>query len=88
MKISLILKKHTTKILFYLLEGDARFSELLSEVVPIRSTLSKSLMELLEDELIKRIVIESRPIQVKYTLTEKGKQVAKCLMELKIILSE
>lgn len=89
MKIVSILNLSNVKVLLYLYyndDNDARFSELLKYVIPIRSTLSYILIELLEEGLINRTVINSRPIQVKYSLTERGRQVAECFIKLRNIL--
>ena len=88
MKISSILDLYSVKILLYLLQGEARYSELLKDIVSTKSTLSYTLADLIEENLINRIVIKSRPIQVKYVLTEKGYKVAQHFLQLKYILYE
>lgn len=51
-----------------------RFSDILNDVVGISNKmLSKELKELEVNQLIKRTVLETQPITVKYELTEHGK---------------
>jgi DNA-binding HxlR family transcriptional regulator len=65
-KISII-----SSICFY---NKRRFSDILNDVVGISNKmLSKELKELEINKLIKRTVLETQPITVKYELTEHGK---------------
>ena len=75
------------KILLYLFEtNDARYSELLDEVIQSRSTLALSLRDLQDDQLIERRVLASRPVQTRYTLTSEGKKVAEHLSTVKKLI--
>lgn len=50
-----------------------RFNELLTEIGGITNkTLSMSLADLEEKKIVSRNVIDTRPIRVEYTLTERG----------------
>lgn len=61
------------RILLLLIEGDKRFSDLLSDVR--RATLSNELRQLEHYKLIKRSVDnKSRPPKVTYSITDKGRQ--------------
>ena len=83
MKISQILKSPSIMILLYLFEKEeARYSEL-TKLIKSRGTLSLNLKELDEEGLIKRRIIDSKPIQAYYSLSEKGKEIAKRFNEIK-----
>jgi len=69
-------------LLFVYSRGEVRHSELES-LVRSRGTLSSNLNDLLKEGLLSRNVIASRPIQSNYSLTEKGKVVAKILIDLR-----
>jgi len=90
MKVGSILNTGNVRVLLYLYNNDkkARYSELLREVIVVRSTLAYVLSELEEEELIKRKVINTKPIQVVYSLTEKGEKIAKHFLEIRNILRE
>ncbi|MFL5896502.1 MAG: winged helix-turn-helix transcriptional regulator [Thermoleophilaceae bacterium] len=66
-------KRWTGAILFVLLEGPARFSEI-KECVPDLSDrlLSERLKELEAEGLVERHVLDGNPPRVKYLLTSKG----------------
>jgi len=49
--------------------------------------LSANLKELEKEELINRRVVTTKPIQTYYSLTEKGKEVARRLGEIRAFLS-
>ncbi len=87
MKISAILNSPNVKILLYLYDScrceGARFSELLKNVVVVRSTLAYTLAELEDEGLVYRKVISSKPIQVRYLLTDKGMAVAECFARIR-----
>jgi len=72
------------KVLLYLFERrDARYSEILGEAVLSRSTLALTLRDLQEDQLIERRVIATRPVQTRYTLTGRGREIAEHLYAIK-----
>lgn len=88
MKVSGLFDVPTVKILLMLAErSEVRYAEL-AKAVRSRGTLSISLRELGEEGLMERRIVSSKPIQAYYSLTEKGKDVAKSLSELKRILSK
>jgi DNA-binding HxlR family transcriptional regulator len=66
-------KKWTALILWSLMEGTHRFSEMSSYVPGLSDRLlSQRLQELEEVGMVKRRVYGGRPVLVEYTLTEKG----------------
>ena len=67
--------KWKTVILFYLIEGPLRYSELRKKLVGVTErTLSLQLKQLEEDVIICRKVFgEKPPLKVEYSLTEFGK---------------
>jgi len=69
-------------LLFVYSKGEVRHSELES-LIRSRGTLSSNLNDLLKEGLLSRNIIASRPIQSNYSLTEKGKAVAKTLTDLR-----
>ena len=82
MKISRILQVPTVRILLYLLEkGQVRHSEL-AKIIASRGTLSLSLKELEEEGLVRRRIVNSKPIQSFYSLTKKGMEIARRLDEI------
>ena len=86
MKISAILEAPSVKILLFVLErGEVRYSDL-ARIFTSRGTLSLNLKDLEGERLIQRRVVTSKPIQAYYSLTDKGKEVAKRLNEMKRLL--
>jgi DNA-binding HxlR family transcriptional regulator len=71
--IELIGKRWTGAILFVLLDGPLRFSEV-KLLVPDLSDrlLSERLKELEAEGIVERRVIDEMPVRVEYALTEKG----------------
>lgn len=67
--------KWKTVILFYLIEGPLRYSELRKKMKGVTErTLSLQLQKLEEDKLIHRKVYTSKPpLKVEYSLTDFGK---------------
>lgn len=67
--------KWKTVILFYLIEGPLRYSELRKKMTGVTErTLSLQLQKLEEDKLISRKVYTSKPpLKVEYSLTDFGK---------------
>jgi len=85
-KISAILEAPSVKILLFVLErGEVRYSDL-ARIFTSRGTLSLNLKDLEGERLIQRRVVTSKPIQAYYSLTDKGKEVAKRLNEMKRLL--
>lgn len=67
--------KWKTVILFYLIEGKLRYSELRKKMGTVTErTLSLQLQQLQDDGVIKREVFSTKPpLKVEYSLTEFGK---------------
>lgn len=83
MKISQVLKSPSIRILLFLFEKEeARYSEL-TKLIKSRGTLSLNLKDLDEEGLIKRRIVDSKPIQAYYSLSKKGKEIAKQFNEIK-----
>ncbi|KXA94874.1 hypothetical protein AKJ65_03195 [candidate division MSBL1 archaeon SCGC-AAA259E19] len=83
MKISDLLESPCVKILSFLHEGgEVRFYEL-TDLISSRGTLSDNLGDLEEEGLIRRRIVESKPIKSFYSLSEKGDEVAKHLSKVK-----
>ena len=72
---TLIGKKWTGLLIHVLGVGPQRFSEILREISQLSPRLlTQRLKELESEGLVKRTVIPSTPVQVEYSLTEKGRQ--------------
>ena len=83
LKISALLQKPAVRILFFLHEkGEVRYTDL-TKLIASRGTLSLNLKELSEEGLIQRRVVTTKPIQVHYSLTDKGKEIAIHLDKIK-----
>jgi DNA-binding HxlR family transcriptional regulator len=81
-KISDLIHSPSITILLYLAEkGEARHSQL-ERVIKSRGTLATNLNDLIDEGLIRRKVLPTKPIQSKYSLTEKGQAVSKLISEL------
>lgn len=60
-----------------------RFSEILSDIEGISNKmLSKELKELESDRLVKRTVLDTKPVTVSYELTTYGKSLREVIMHL------
>jgi DNA-binding HxlR family transcriptional regulator len=82
-KISSILEIPSVKILLFIFgKGEVRYTDL-TKLIASRGTLSANLKELEKEELVKRKVITTKPIQTYYSLTEKGQEIARRLSEIK-----
>ena len=82
--VELVGKRWTGAILFVLLEGPARFSEI-KECVPDLSDrlLSERLKELEAEGIVEREVLDGAPVRVEYSLTEKGRALEPAVRALK-----
>jgi DNA-binding HxlR family transcriptional regulator len=71
--VELIGKRWTGAIVFVLMDGPLRFSEV-KQLVPELSDrlLSERMKELESEGLVERQVIDDTPVRVEYRLTEKG----------------
>ena len=76
------------KILLYLNDNqEARYSELLKNVVMTRSVLSTSLQDLRKRKLVDRTVDSTSTIQSRYRLTDKGAKMVQLLNNIqKLVL--
>jgi DNA-binding HxlR family transcriptional regulator len=83
--IELIGKRWTGAILFVLMDGPLRFSEV-KLLVPDLSDrlLSERLKELEAEGIVERRVIHEMPVRVEYVLTEKGRALEPAVRSLKV----
>ena len=83
--IELIGKRWTGAILFVLMDGPLRFSEV-KVLVPDLSDrlLSERLKELEAEGIVERRVIDDMPVRVEYGLTEKGRALEPAVRSLKV----
>lgn len=71
----------------YLLEkGQTRHNEL-EKLIRSRGTLASNLNDLMDEGLVTRKVVPTRPIQSNYSLTETGRSLAKLFLEIKSVVS-
>jgi DNA-binding HxlR family transcriptional regulator len=73
-------KKWTGLIIYVLLSGPKRFSEI-NSIIPDLSkrVLTERMKELEEHGIVLRHVIPERPIRIEYILTKKGNELGKIL---------
>ena len=70
-------------------EGSMNFNELKRHLKDITSkTLSKTLKDLQDAGLVRREILETRPPQVKYSLTSEGRELRRLLIPLLEWISE
>jgi DNA-binding HxlR family transcriptional regulator len=83
--IELIGKRWTGAILFVLMDGSLRFSEV-KVLVPDLSDrlLSERMKELEAEGIVERRVIDDMPVRVEYALTEKGHALEPAVRSLKV----
>ncbi len=83
--IELIGKRWTGAILFVLMDGPLRFSEVKLLVPDLSDRLLSERMKELEAEgIVERRVIDDMPVRVEYTLTEKGRALEPAVRSLKV----
>lgn len=71
--VELIGRRWMGVILFALLDGVVRFSDLRDAIPEISDRmLSERLKELEADGIVERVVIPEKPVRIQYRLTEKG----------------
>jgi len=86
-KISKISQIPSVKILLLIYaKGELRYTDL-TKLIASRGTLSLNLKALEKEELVKRRVVTTKPIQTYYSLSEKGQHIAKRLSEIKEIFT-
>jgi DNA-binding HxlR family transcriptional regulator len=84
-KVSKLVEVPSVKILLFIFEKDeVRYIDL-TDLIDSRGTLSVNLKELEKEELIKRRVVTTKPIQTYYSVTKKGEEIAKRLKEIKLL---
>jgi DNA-binding HxlR family transcriptional regulator len=83
--IELIGKRWTGAILFVLMDGPLRFSEV-KVLVPDLSDrlLSERMKELEAEGIVVRTVMDDTPVRVEYQLTHKGKALEPAVRSLKV----
>jgi DNA-binding HxlR family transcriptional regulator len=83
--VELVGKRWTGAILFVLMDGPARFSEV-KQLVPDLSDrlLSERMKELESEGIVSRRVIDETPIRVEYALTVKGEALEPAVRALKL----
>jgi DNA-binding HxlR family transcriptional regulator len=83
--VELIGKRWTGAIVFVLLEGPLRFSEVKVLVPEISDRLLSERMKELEAEgIVERHVMDAMPVRVEYCLTEKGRALEPAVRSLKV----
>lgn len=70
--ISLLSQRWMALVIYQLLLGTQRFSEIQTSIGISGKVLSDRLKELEQQDIVKREVIPETPIIIKYSLTEKG----------------
>ena len=70
--ISLLSQRWTALVIYQLLRGTHRFSEIQSAIGISGKVLSERLKELEQLEIVKREVIPETPVIIQYSLTDKG----------------
>lgn len=78
----LLSRKWSSLIIYQLLNGPKRFSDLQKEIKVSAKMLSERLKELEDEMIITRTLYPEMPIRVEYELTEKGKSLEPILNSL------
>ena len=83
--VELVGKRWTGAILFVLMDGPARFSEV-KQLVPDLSDrlLSERMKELEAEGIVSRRVMDETPVRVEYALTVKGQALEPAVRALKL----
>src|SRR5690554_2300908 len=72
--ITILGKKWTGLLLRSLMEGPQRFSDFRTQIPALSDRLlSQRLKDLEAEGIVNRVVIDSTPVQIRYELTQKGK---------------
>src|ERR687893_1152574 len=83
--IELIGKRWTGAIVFVLMDGPLRFSEVKTLVPDLSDRLLSERMKELEAEgIVERRVIDDMPVRVEYCLTSKGRALEPAVRSLKV----
>src|SRR5690606_20760662 len=71
--VSLLSQRWTALIIYQLLSGTKRFSEIQTSIGISGKVLSDRLKDLEQEGIINRTVIPKTPVIIEYSLTEKGR---------------
>lgn len=80
--ISILSQRWTALVIYKLLSGPQRFSEIQSTIGISGKVLSDRLKDLEHQELVTRKVIPETPVIIEYSLTEKGHNMEPILKEI------
>jgi DNA-binding HxlR family transcriptional regulator len=81
--VELVGKRWSSSILLALAQGATRFSEITASVIGLSDRLlAQRLKELEHVGLVERQVIATTPVQVRYALTERGRDLLESLQPL------
>jgi DNA-binding HxlR family transcriptional regulator len=80
--ISLLSQRWTALVIYQLLSGTQRFSEIQSAIGISGKVLSERLKDLEHQGIVKRKVIPETPVVIEYSLTEKGHSLEPILREI------
>jgi DNA-binding HxlR family transcriptional regulator len=88
-KLASLEERHALRLLFHLYNnGRSQRSSLYNAISKTTTAPMKRVNELIELGLVKEIAMESAPFAKNVELTEKGRQVAKHIVEIDKIFSE
>lgn len=80
--ITLLSQRWTALIIYQLLQGTQRFSEIQSAIGISSKVLSDRLKELEKKAIVKREIIPETPVIILYSLTEKGRSMEPILQSI------
>ncbi|QBK24869.1 winged helix-turn-helix transcriptional regulator [Ureibacillus thermophilus] len=80
--ISIISQRWTALVIYQLLSGPKRFSEIQSSIGISGKVLSDRLKELEQMKIVRRKVIPATPVIIEYSLTEKGRSMEPILKSI------
>ena len=80
--MSLLSQRWTALVIYQLLSGTQRFSEIQSAIGISGKVLSERLKDLEHQGVVKREVIPETPVIIEYSLTEKGHSLEPILREI------
>ncbi|KRE01932.1 HxlR family transcriptional regulator [Bacillus sp. Root239] len=86
--VNILTKRWTSLIIFQLLSGSQRFSQM-QEALPVSGRLlSERLKELEHEGIVIRTVIPETPVRIEYSLSDKGLALAPVIQEIQTWSSE
>ncbi|KWU54073.1 winged helix-turn-helix transcriptional regulator [Priestia sp. YIM B13446] len=86
--VTILTKRWTSLIIFQLLSGSQRFSQM-QEALPVSGRLlSERLKELEHEGIVIRTVIPETPVRIEYSLSNKGLALAPVIQEIQTWSSE